>query len=153
MIIADTLGAMAAFDILLNAISVVNLVMAIGISVEFCIHITVAFMAARGTQDERVTLALTNVGSSVFSGIFLTKFFGVLVLAFSTSQLFQVYYFRMYMAICILGGLHGLMLLPVLLSLFGPRENAPPISQCLISVNSIPPRDELLPKHERATYT
>jgi len=69
----------------------------------------------------------------VFSGIFLTKFLGVIVLAFSESALFQVYYFRMYMAICVLSGLHGLMFLPVMLSIFGPGENAPPTCQCLLN--------------------
>jgi hypothetical protein len=35
---------MAILGIQLNAISVVNLVMSIGIAVEFCVHITHAFM-------------------------------------------------------------------------------------------------------------
>jgi len=133
MILADLLGVMGANGIMLNAVSVVNLVMAIGISVEFCIHVTVSFMSQKGTQDERVSKALATMGSSVFSGIFLTKFFGVVILAFAHSQLFEVYYFRMYLAICLLGGFHGLMFLPVLLSLFGPGENAPPFWACLLS--------------------
>lgn len=36
-------GVMAILDIQLNAVSVVNLVMSVGISVEFCVHITHAF--------------------------------------------------------------------------------------------------------------
>lgn len=36
-------GVMAILDIQLNAISVVNLVMSVGIAVEFCVHITHAF--------------------------------------------------------------------------------------------------------------
>uniref|UniRef100_A0A0E0DH78 SSD domain-containing protein n=1 Tax=Oryza meridionalis TaxID=40149 RepID=A0A0E0DH78_9ORYZ len=38
-------GMMAILGIQLNAISIVNLVMSIGIAVEFCVHITHAFMA------------------------------------------------------------------------------------------------------------
>lgn len=34
---------MAVFHIQLNALSVVNLVMSVGIAVEFCVHITHAF--------------------------------------------------------------------------------------------------------------
>lgn len=35
---------MAILNIQLNAVSVVNLVMAVGIAVEFCVHITHAFL-------------------------------------------------------------------------------------------------------------
>ncbi|KAG5246598.1 NPC intracellular cholesterol transporter [Salix suchowensis] len=43
MIIVDLMGVMAILNIQLNAVSVVNLVMAVGIGVEFCVHITHAF--------------------------------------------------------------------------------------------------------------
>ena len=37
---------------------------------------------------------LTNMGSSVLSGITLTKFGGIVVLAFAKSQIFSIFYFR-----------------------------------------------------------
>lgn len=46
---------------------------------------------------------------------------GVSVLAFASTQIFEVYYFRLYLALVILGAAHGLVLLPVLLSLIGPK--------------------------------
>jgi Niemann-Pick C1 protein len=64
---------------------------ALGISVEFCSHLVHSFSVS--TQENRVRRAadcLTNMGSSVFSGITLTKFGGIIVLAFAKSQIFQV---------------------------------------------------------------
>ena len=45
------------------------------------------------TRAGRADDALVNTESSVFSGITLTKFFGILVLAFSKSQIFEVSFF------------------------------------------------------------
>ena len=38
--------------------------------------------------------ALAEMGSSVLSGITFTKFGGIVVLAFSKTQIFQIFYFR-----------------------------------------------------------
>ena len=93
------------FTIQINAVSVVNLIIAVGLSVEFCVHIVITFMNSEGTSEKRAKRALNQMGSSIFIGIILTKFLGVLVLAFANSTLFKLYYFRMYLFIIILGNL------------------------------------------------
>jgi Niemann-Pick C1 protein len=108
------------YPIEMNAVFVVNLITSLGFAVEFCNHIGMNFLRQRGTRRERAMKAMNQIGSSVVTGIAVTKLLGVSVLAFAPSTLFRLYYFRMYLFIIILGVFNGLMFLPILLSLIGP---------------------------------
>ncbi|RMZ84645.1 hypothetical protein DV737_g1237, partial [Chaetothyriales sp. CBS 132003] len=130
MIVVDVIGVMAIASVSLNAVSLVNLVICVGIGVEFCAHIARAFafpsksLMERGSykfrgRELRAWAALANVGGSVFSGITITKLLGVAVLAFTRSKIFEVYYFRIWLALVILASTHALVFLPVALSSFG----------------------------------
>ncbi|KAI9759570.1 MAG: hypothetical protein M4579_002236 [Chaenotheca gracillima] len=130
MIVVDIIGTMAVVNVSLNAVSLVNLVICVGIGVEFCAHIARAFMfpsrnvmdRARSKfrgKDTRAWTALVNVGGSVFSGITITKLLGVFVLAFTRSKIFEIYYFRIWLALVIFAAIHALVFLPVALSIFG----------------------------------
>lgn len=112
---------MGGYPIEMNAVFVVNLVTSLGFGVEFCNHIGMNFMHQRGTREQRIRKALNEMGSSVVVGIASTKFLGVCVLAFAPSTLFRIYYFRMYLLIIVLGVFNGLLTLPVILSLIGPK--------------------------------
>ncbi|ORY85410.1 sterol-sensing domain of SREBP cleavage-activation-domain-containing protein [Leucosporidium creatinivorum] len=134
--VTNVMGVMGVWRISLNPISLVNLVISVGIAVEFCSHIARAFMGASGgglpydhpagerDRDERAWQALVDVGSSVVSGITVTKLIGISVLALTRSKLLETYFFRMWLALIISGALHGLVFLPVALSLFGGQGYA-----------------------------
>ena len=111
------LGMLHFWDGELNAVSIANIVIAIGIAVDYNSHLAHAFKSAVGTRQERVISALDTVGLSIFHGSFST-FLAVLVLSFSESYIFIIF-FKAWFGIVVFGSIHGLILLPVVLSWFG----------------------------------
>jgi len=120
MLCVDLAGVMVLVGIQVNAVSLVNLAASVGIGLEFCVHVLHSFMEGTGGKEQRAAAALGDVGAAVFCGITATKLVGVAVLAFAKTAIFQVYFFKFYLALVVLGAAHGLIFLPVILSTIGP---------------------------------
>ena len=60
--LVDLCGFMHTWDISIDVVSAVNVIIAIGLCVDYSVHVAHAFLANAGTRDERVKLALTEIG-------------------------------------------------------------------------------------------
>ena len=89
---------------------------------DYSAHIGEAFLQSeQKSRDECVVDALYSVGASVFSGGFST-WLAVVVLAGADTYILQVFFF-MFALVTTLGLWHGLVVLPILLSLIGPNPD------------------------------
>uniref|UniRef100_A0A8C2EM76 NPC1 like intracellular cholesterol transporter 1 n=1 Tax=Cyprinus carpio TaxID=7962 RepID=A0A8C2EM76_CYPCA len=151
MITVDTVGVMTLWGIDFNAVSLINLVTAVGISVEFVSHLTRSFaLSIRPTKVERAKEATANMGSAVFTGVAMTNLPGIVVLALAKAQLIQIFFFRLNLVITLLGMAHGLIFLPVLLSFFGIKQIR--IPKCKYNIVSQPKCNRLLNKNHTHTH-
>lgn len=76
---------MYAIGLVIDSVSVINLVLAVGLSVDYSAHIGHCFMVKGGPKkDQRVIESLADIGASVVNGA-LSTFLAVAVLLFSTS--------------------------------------------------------------------
>jgi len=112
------LGYMAHWDLDFNSVTAINLVLAVGLAVDYSAHIAHSFLVAKGSGLQRAKEAIDHVGMSVFSGAFST-FLAILPLGLSKSYIFKVF-FKMWFMIVIFGSYFGLIVLPIFLRFLGP---------------------------------
>merc|ERR1712176_458701 len=83
--IIEILGFMMALGIVIDSVSVINIVLAVGLSVDYSAHVGHCFMVKGGDDKNRRALeALADIGAAVLSGA-ISTFLAVVVLLFSTS--------------------------------------------------------------------
>ncbi|XP_019695773.1 patched domain-containing protein 3 [Harpegnathos saltator] len=112
-------GYMALWDVNLDSISMINLIMCIGFSVDFTAHICYAYMSSkRARPEDRMKDSLYSLGLPIVQGAAST-ILGLVALLLAGTYIFLVF-FKMVFLVIFIGAMHGIFLLPVLLSIFGP---------------------------------
>ncbi|XP_062844163.1 patched domain-containing protein 3 [Trichomycterus rosablanca] len=117
-VIVGVAGFMALLGIDLDSISMINLVISIGFSVDFSAHISYAFVSSgKPSANEKAVDALAHLGYPILQGA-LSTILGVVVLSASVSYIFRTFFTIMFLVISF-GLLHGVVFIPVFLTLTG----------------------------------
>ena len=137
IVYADMLGTLQLCGLHINVVTYVCLVVSIGLLVDFIMHILLRYYESPGTtRQEKVKDTLETMGVSILVGG-LSTFLGVIPLAWSTSKIIGTV-FTCFFVMVSLGVLHGLVFLPVVLSLIGPSVM---VAESKLTKNEDPPHE------------
>nr|CAH7737017.1 unnamed protein product [Callosobruchus chinensis] len=116
----DVMGYMQRWGLTIDLVSCIGLELAIGLCVDYATHVGHTFLTIReGTRRDRSIRTVSSIGSAVLYGG-LSTFIGVSMMSLSTAYTFQSF-FKIFFLVIIFGLFHGVVLLPVILSLVGPK--------------------------------
>ncbi|XP_034561784.1 patched domain-containing protein 3-like [Notolabrus celidotus] len=119
---AGVTGFMWLWDVRLDSISMIIFTVCIGFTVDFSAHVSYAFVSSKkSTNDEKAVEAISNLGYPILQGAVSTVL-GVSVLATSEFNTFRTF-FKIFFLVMFLGMLHGLIFIPVILTLFTRRPH------------------------------
>ncbi|XP_043528023.1 protein patched-like [Frieseomelitta varia] len=124
-VVLQLFGIMGLWDIKLSAVPAVLLVVSVGISVHFTVHICLSFVTTIGSRDRRIRLALEHMYAPVIHGA-STTLLTVMMLAFSEFDFIVRYFFLVLLCLVGIGLVNGLFFFPILLSLIGPAPEIIP---------------------------
>ncbi|XP_036378624.1 patched domain-containing protein 3 [Megalops cyprinoides] len=116
-VIVGVTGFMALWDVNLDTISMIILVVCIGFSVDFSAHISYAFVSnSKPSANEKAVEALFSLGYPIVQGA-VSTILGVVVLSASKNYIFRTFFKIMFLVI-FFGLFHGITFIPVFLTFF-----------------------------------
>ncbi|XP_042366023.1 patched domain-containing protein 3-like [Plectropomus leopardus] len=115
-------GFMSLWDVTLDSISMIAFTVCIGFTVDFSAHVSYVFASSKKTSpDDKAVDALSSLGYPILQGA-LSTILGVSVLATSGFHTFRTF-FKIFFLVMLIGMVHGLIFIPVVLSLTTCRSN------------------------------
>lgn len=139
--LVNVCGMMYQWNLTIDLVSCIALQLAVGLCVDYAAHIGHSFLvASRGSRTDRALESMLHIGSAVLYGGGSTLL-GLAMLSFSDAYTFKAF-FKIFLLVILFGLFHGIVFLPVILSVTGP----PPYKNSMIQM---PPR----PKPNTQTQT
>ena len=89
--LVDIVGFLHFWGITIDILSAVNIVLAIGLCVDYAVHIAHAFLASVGTRQERANSAVRLIGLAVLNGG-VTTFLALFFCSFSSAHVFITFF-------------------------------------------------------------
>ncbi|KAL7644515.1 UNVERIFIED_CONTAM: hypothetical protein RMT77_005347 [Armadillidium vulgare] len=140
------IGFMSLWNVKLSFISLICLVMCIGFSVDFTAHISYSYCNSKAkTSNDKIMETLYALGLPIVqSG--LSTICSIIVFVFVPAYVY-VYFFKVVFLVVLFAGLHGLFLVPVLLTVAGPdafqnckkdKKKLPRMKSSNNSLNNLP---------------
>lgn len=118
--LVNVCGLMYRWGLTIDMVSCIALQLAVGLCVDYAAHIGHTFLVTMGNdKSERAMEAVLHIGSAVIYGGGSTLL-GVAMLSLSEAYTFKAF-FKIFLLVILYGLFHGLVLLPVMLSLIGPQ--------------------------------
>merc|ERR1712038_579279 len=107
----DVIGALHFWKTTLDPLSSVNIILAVGLCIDYPAHIAHSFLVSVGSSVERAQSSLMKICPAVLNGG-MTTFLALVVLADSNSHAFLTF-FKVFILTVLCGLFHGVVFLPV----------------------------------------
>nr|XP_006813016.1 PREDICTED: patched domain-containing protein 3-like [Saccoglossus kowalevskii] len=121
-IVVGVIGYMSLWSVGIDFVSMVTIVVCIGFSVDYSAHLTYAFVISpRDTRNGRAVYGLYLLGLPIVQSV-VSTIIAIAPLSTANTYVFRAVFKTVFLGI-FFGGLHGILFLPVLLSLVGPNKS------------------------------
>lgn len=112
-------GFMFIWGLTIDLVSCIALQLAVGLCVDYAAHVGHTFVTiSNKSRTKRAVDTITHIGAAVLNGGFST-ILGLAMLAGSDAYVFKAF-FKIFLLVVLFGLFHGIVFLPVVLSIFGP---------------------------------